>query len=168
MGTPAFMDFVESIQSEGVTFERVPMGGAGGRDRQDSVVVEVDTDAPDKDLDALDIALPRLTRRFNREFKDLDELDPASFGNTKLPVKAFTPEETREIVFKTMLDSEVDHTIQLDGSGPADYRSVVGFFARQLLKDLRLVGGYDLLYPKVRDVHARSPLHQRPSISMIR
>jgi type III restriction enzyme len=30
MGTPAFMDFVESIQSEGVTFERVPMGGAGG------------------------------------------------------------------------------------------------------------------------------------------
>jgi type III restriction enzyme len=27
---------------------------------------------------------------------------------------------------------------------------VVGFFARQLLKDLRLVGGYDLLYPKVK------------------
>ena len=39
----------------------------------------------------------------------------------------------------------------LDGTGPADYRSVVAFFARQLLKDLRLVGGYDLLYPKVRD-----------------
>src|ERR1019366_9862261 len=101
--------------------------------------------------DALDIALPRLSRRFSREFKDLDELDPASFGNHKLPVKAFTPEETREIVFKTMLDSEVDHTIQLDSNGTADYRSVVGFFARQLLKDLRLVGGYDQLYPKVRD-----------------
>ena len=49
-----------------------------------------------------------------------------------------------------MLDAEVDHTIQLDSSGTADYRSVVGFFARQLLKDLRLVGGYDLLYPKVK------------------
>ncbi len=36
---------------------------------------------PDKDLDALDIPLPKLTRRFQREFKDLDELDPASFGN---------------------------------------------------------------------------------------
>ena len=150
MGTPAFMDFVESIQSEGVTFEHVPMGGAGGRDRQDSVVVEVDKDAPDKDMDALDIALPRLTRRFSREFKGLDELDdPAPFG-TKLPIKAFTPEETREIVFKTMLDSEVDHTIQLDTSGTADYRSVVGFFTRQLLKDMRLVGGYDQLYPKVK------------------
>ncbi len=49
-----------------------------------------------------------------------------------------------------MLDSEVDHTIVLDDSGAADYRSVVGFFARQLLKDARLVGGYDQLYPKVK------------------
>ena len=47
-----------------------------------------------------------------------------------------------------MLDGEVDHTINLDGGGPADYRSVVAFFARQLLKELRLVGGYDQLYPK--------------------
>jgi type III restriction enzyme len=150
MGTPAFMEFVESIQSEGVTFEHVPMGGAGGRDRKDSLVVEVDTEAADKDIDALDIALPRLTRRFNREFKDLAELDPASFGNAKLLVKAFTPEETREIVFKTMLESELDHTIQLDNTGTADYRSVVAFFARQLLKELCLVGGYDQLYPKVK------------------
>lgn len=149
MGTPAFMEFVESIQHEGVDFERVPMGGAGGRERQDSLVVEVDTES-EKDIDALDIALPRLTRRFNREFKDLAELDPALLGNPKLPIKGFTPQETREIVFKTMLDSEVDHTIQLDNYGTADYRSVVGFFARQLLKDLRLVGGYDQLYPKVK------------------
>jgi type III restriction enzyme len=150
MGTTAFMDFVESIQSEGVTFERVPMGGGAGRERQDSIVVEVDSGNTNKDIDALDIALPRLTRRFNREFKDLGELDISSFGNVPLPIKDFTPEETREIVFKTMLDSEVDHAIHLDTSGAADYRSVVGFFARQLLKDARLVGGYDQLYPKVK------------------
>jgi type III restriction enzyme len=149
MGTPAFMDFVESIQTEGVTFDHVPMGV--GTTRQDSLIVEVDTDNADKNLDALDIALPKLSRRFQREFKDLAALDPAALGNQRLPVKPFTPEETREIVFKTMLDAEIHHTIQLDGSGPADYRSVVAFFARQLLKDLRLVGGYELLYPKVRD-----------------
>jgi type III restriction enzyme len=148
MGTPAFMEFVESIQSEGVTFERVPMGPGSGR--KDSLIVEVDTQDADKDIDALDIELPRLTRRFNREFKDLDALDPAKFGNAKLPLKHFTPQQTREIVFKTMLDAEVHHTIRLDGAGPADYRSVVGFFARQLLKELRLVGGYDILYPKVK------------------
>lgn len=150
MGTPSFIEFVESIQSEGVTFDRVPMGGAGGQARQDSLVVEVDKDVPGKNMDALDIALPRLTRRFNREFKDLAELSPSTFGNAKRTVRTFTPEETRDIVFKTMVGSEIDHTIRLDGTGAADYRSVVAFFARQLLKDLRLVGGYDLLYPKVK------------------
>lgn len=149
MGTPAFMEFVESIQSEGVTFDRVPMGsGAGGR--EDSLVVEVDTQNTDKDIEALDISLPKLARRFHRDFKDLAELDPAAFGNTRLPVKPFTPEEAREIVFKTMLDGEQHHTVELDSSGPADYRSVVAFFARQLMKEQRLVGGYDLLYPKVK------------------
>lgn len=148
MGTPAFMDFVESIQNEGVTFERVPMGQ--GAIRHESLIVEVDSQNPNKNIDQLDIALPRLTRRFSRNFKSLDQLDPASFGNQLLPLKPFTPEETREIVFKTMLDAEIHHTITLDGSGPADYRSVVAFFARQLLKDLRLVGGYDVLYGKVK------------------
>jgi len=148
LGTPAFMEFVESIQSEGVTFERVPMGQ--GTTRHESLIVEVDAQNPDKDLDKLDIPLPKLTRRFNRDFKSLDALDPAAFGNQLLPLKPFTPEETREIVFKTILDAEIHHTIQLDGSGPADYRSVVAFFARQLLKDLRLVGGYDVLYGKVK------------------
>ncbi len=149
MGTPAFMDFVESIQSEGVTFDHVPMGA--GAKRKDSLIVEVDAENTDKDLDALEIPIPKLSRRFQRDFKDLHELDPASLGNKRIPLKPFTPEETREIVFKTMLDSEIHHTILLDGSGPADYRSVVAFFARQLLKDLRMVGGYDVLYPKVRD-----------------
>jgi type III restriction enzyme len=163
MGTPAFMEFVESIQSEGVTFEQVPMGaGAGGRD---SVVVEVDTENPDKDLDALDISIPRLTRRFHRDFKDLDALNPAALGNARLPLKPFTQEDTREIVFKLMLDQEIHHTVQLDGSGPADYRSVVAFFARQLLKELRLVGGYDILYGKVK-AFIRESLFAGPPVDL--
>ena len=45
LGTPAFMDFVESIQSEGVIFDRIAMGGSAGKQRQDLLVVEVDTTA---------------------------------------------------------------------------------------------------------------------------
>jgi len=163
MGTPAFMEFVESIQTEGVSFEQVPMGD--GAKRKEPLIVEVDTENKEKDLAALDIPLPKLNRRFQREFKDLGELNPAALGNKRLPLKAFTPEETREIVFKTMLDAEIHHTVHLDGSGPADYRSVVAFFARQLLKDLRLVGGYDLLYPKVRDF-MRDHLFEGPSADL--
>jgi type III restriction enzyme len=148
MGTPAFMDFVESIQSEGVTLERVAMGG--GVKGPQSVVIEVDITNPDKDIEALDIPLPRLSRRYQREFKDLDGLDPASLGNRRLPLKAFSEAETREIVFKWMLDEDIHHVVQLDGGGPADYRSVVAFFARQLLKTLRLVGGYEVLYPQMK------------------
>lgn len=148
MGTPAFMEFVESIQSEGVQLERVPMGG--GAKREESIVVEVDAADGEKDLGALDIEVPRLSRRYARDYKELDQLDPANLPAANLPVKPFTPDETREIVFKTMLDGEIDHTILLDGSGPADFRSVVGYFARQILKDLRLVGGYDVLYGKLK------------------
>lgn len=149
LGTPVFMEFVESIQSEGVTFDHVPMGP--DTSRNESIIVEVDTDNPGKDIPALDIPLPRLTRRYSREFKDLAALDPAALGNTPIPLKSFTEEETRDIVFKKMLDSEVDHTIHLDSSGKADWRSVVGFYSRQLLKEMRLIAGYELLYPRVRD-----------------
>ncbi|MDZ4831458.1 MAG: hypothetical protein SGJ09_14825 [Phycisphaerae bacterium] len=53
MGTPAFMEFVESLQTEGVSFEHSPM--SEGAARQDSLIVEVDTDNPEKDLNALTI-----------------------------------------------------------------------------------------------------------------
>jgi len=149
MGTPAFMEFVESIQNEGVQLEYRPMGS--GAKREDSLIIEVDSENNTKDIDKLDIKLPRLSRRFSREFKQLENLDPATFGNQKLPLKSFTLEETREIIFKTLLEDEVDHTIHLQGAGPGDWRAVAGFFARQLLKEQHLVGGYEVLYPKVRD-----------------
>ena len=43
--------------------------------------------------------------------------DGAPSEDGTFPERLLTPEETREIVFKTMLDAEVDHTIQLDTTG---------------------------------------------------
>ena len=148
MGTPAFMAFVEGIQREGVELDQVPMGG--GAPREDSLVVEVDSGNTAKDLAALDIALPRLARRWQREFQHLDKLDALAMACAPLPLKPFNPQETREIVFKTMLEGAEHHTVLLDDTGMGDGRSVVAFFARQLMKDLRLVGGYDLVYAQVK------------------
>ena len=83
LGTPAFMEFVESIQSEGVVLERVPMGGGATRD--ESLVVEVDTADGDKDIDALDIEIPRMSLhsrppRPNRRWHGLDGRDQAPCG----------------------------------------------------------------------------------------
>jgi len=149
IGTPAFMEFVESIQNEGVELERTAMGG--GTKGKLPIVVEVDTENTNKDLDALDIRLPRLTPRVYRNYKNLEDLKVSSFANKKVNYKRFSEAEQREIVFRDITTNEITHTTMLTTTGDADHRTVVGFFTQQIMKDLRLVGGYDLLYGKVKD-----------------
>ncbi len=62
----------------------------------------------------------------------------------------FSEEQQREIVFKDITTGEVTHTTILDTAGVADYRSVIGYFAQTIMKELRLVSGYDVLYGKVK------------------
>lgn len=45
---------------------------------------------------------------------------------------------------------EVTHTTVLDSASVGDYRSVIGYFGQTIMKELRLVGGYDLLYGFVK------------------
>lgn len=148
VGTDAFMEFVESIQSEGVTLERKPMGG--GTKPKAPLVVEVDNENAAKDLDKLDIEIPVLSPRIYREYKKLTDLNPAAFQHRKVALKRFTTEEQREIVFKDITTGEINHVTVLDSAGVTDYRSVVGYFAKTIMKDLRLVSGYDVLYGMVK------------------
>ncbi len=148
IGTPAFMDFVEGIRNEGVELESRPMGertpGAG------PMVVEVDFENPDKDIAALDIELPILTKRIDREYKNLDQLDPASMEHRKIPVKPFSAEAQREIVFKHIDDDEISHVTQMDKGFTPTPQNVIGFFANNIRRDMRLVGGFDILFGKLK------------------
>ena len=148
IGTNAFMEFVESIQAEGVELERQAMGEGTGP--KTPLVIEVDKDNPNKDIDALDISIPKLTGRVYREYKNLAELDVTRFDFTPVTYREFSEEEQREIVFKDMTTGETTHTTQMDSAGVADYRSVIAYFAQTIMKELRLVGGYDTLYPRVQ------------------
>lgn len=149
VGTDAFMDFVESIQSEGVEFQRKAMGE--GTKPKTPIVVEVDNDNKKKNLDELDIEMPILTPRIIRNYKNLDDLNPSAFGNSKVEYKEFSEEEQREIVFKDITTGEVSHTTILDGTTGVDCRSVIGYFSKVIMKDLRLVGGYDVLHGKIKE-----------------
>ncbi len=149
IGSPAFMEFVESIQNEGVEIEQAAMGT--GSQAKAPVVIEVDNENPKKDLEALDIHMPRLTPRIYKEWKDLDDLDVASFAHKKLAYRQFSEEEQREIIFRDITTDEISHTTTLPTAGEADGRSIVGFFTQGLMRELRLVGGYDVLYTKVKD-----------------
>jgi type III restriction enzyme len=148
VGTDAFMDFVESIKSEGVELEKKEMGK--GTMPKAPLIVEVDTENISKDLDALDIEIPRMTTRIYREFKNLSELDESAFTHSKVLFKQFSEEEQREIVFRDITTEEITHTTILDNGAITDYRSAIGYFTQIIMKDLRLVSGYDILYPKVK------------------
>jgi len=159
VGTNAFMDFVESIQAEGVVLDHKPMGEGTGP--KTPLVVEIDVENEKKDLDKLDIEIPILTPRVYREYKNLHHLDIAALGHQRVAYLKFSEEEQREIVFKEITTGEITHTTILDTAGVADYRSVIGYFARSIMKDLRLVSGYDVLYGKVK-AFVRDELFDRP------
>lgn len=149
VGTDAFMDFVESIKSEGVELERKPMGA--GTTAHAPIVIEVDNENVKKDVDKLDIEIPVLTPRIYREYKRLEDLALDSFGNKKIEYKQFSEAEMREIIFKDITTGEINHSTYLDSAAVTDYRSVIGYFAQVIMKDLRLVSGYDVLYGKVKE-----------------
>ncbi len=149
IGTPAFMDFVESIKGEGVLLEKRLMGG--GSKPITPMVIEVDIDNPKKDIEKLDIEIPVMSPRIQREYKNLTELNVSSFGNKKVPVKTFSEQEKREIIFKDVVDEKVHHTTILTGDIEPNYQSVIGFFAQAVMRELRLFGCYDILFGKVKD-----------------
>ena len=159
VGTDAFMKFVESIQAEGVVLEQGAMGET--TPPKTPLVIEVDHENAQKDLAALDIELPVLTPRVYREYKNLSQLDVAALEHQRVAYLQFTAEDQREIVFKDITTGQITHTTMLDAAGVADYRSVIGYFARTLKKELRLVSGYDVLYGKVK-AFVRDELFEHP------
>lgn len=147
VGTRNFLDFVESLKTEGVTFEYKPMGGAGPG--KSPLIVEVETGATDRDINTLDIPLPILTPKFYRDYEVLGKLGSDMLFPGKVDPKKYTPDEIREIDFED-LHGQHSHTTELKGVVP-DHRNVLGALAQQVLKNSKLFQGFDALYPLVRD-----------------
>ena len=145
VGTPAFLEFVESLKTEGVEFQYSPMGK--GTKGKTPIIVEVDKENPNKDLDLLDIPIPQMSPRIYREFKNLELIDVSKFKNEKVTLKKFNSDELKEIVFND-IDGDYSHKTVFKDTVP-DYRNVIGFFTSAILKDSRLVSGFNILYPKV-------------------
>lgn len=145
VGTAAFLEFVESLKTEGVEFQYSPMGK--GTKGKTPIIVEVDKENPGKDLDTLDIPVPQMSPRIYREFKNLELIDVSKFKNEKIFLKMFNSEQLKEIIFND-IDGDFSHKTVFNDTVP-DYRNVIGFFTSVILKDSRLVSGFNILYPKV-------------------
>ncbi len=62
----------------------------------------------------------------------------------------FDEKQKREILFKDITTGDVSHITYLETNGVIDYRSVIGYFTQAIMRDLRLISGYDALYGKVK------------------
>ena len=153
IGTSKFMEFVERIQQEGVELEHAEMGN--GTDPISPFTVEVDHKNPQKDINKLDIELPVLTSRIYREYKKLNDLDVASLLKKPLKLKTLAEEKERKIDFdRTVVREDTPayhHSSVLYEMGSGDYRSLVGYYSRRIMSDMRLVEGYDIIYAKMKD-----------------
>ncbi len=145
IGTTNFLEFVESLKTEGVEFEYSAMGA--GSKAKSPVIIEVDKENPEKDLDALDIPIPQMSPRIYKEYKNLELIDVGKFANERIVFKKFNLDELKEIIF-TDIDGKFSHKTIFKDNTP-DYRNVIGFFTANILKESRLVSGFALLYPKV-------------------
>ena len=156
IGTNAFIDFVESIQKEGVKLEYENMGDQAAP--KAPLIVEVDSENPAKDIAKLDISIPVLSPRSYREYKNLSDLEVSKFQFEKQEMKTFPPSKIRRIDFKYMVKrledeegEDYSHSVFLNSSEPIDSENVIGFFARTIRKELRLLSGYYTLYEKVKE-----------------
>lgn len=162
VGTDAFMEFVESIEREGVALRRASMGKDAPP--QFRLLIEVDRENPKKDIDALDIALPVLTARAHREYENLVNLEIAALQHRKAAYRQFSEEDRRKIVFRYIARDEDAHETVLDASGFGDYRHVLDFFTQTVMKAAgfhRIQSFHAALYGKIK-AFIRTRLFDRP------
>jgi len=158
IGTDAFMDFVESVEKEGVALERGPMGPGTAASL---MPIEVDRANKKKNIAELDIEIPVLAPRTYRDYKLLAELDSKNFSHEKAEYQQFDQYGVREIVFQYMTKDETSHTTKLNADAMSDYRSALAFFSRVIIAELKLVSVYDIIYEKVK-IFVRDDLFTQP------
>ena len=151
IGTQNFMNFVESITNEGVTLEKRPMGE--NAKRKEPFVIEIEKENKKKNLEELDIQIPLLSRRNERNYKNLSEIDIEKFKFKKIEIKSYSEKELKQIIFKNITSDEIDHVTEFDTNYQPDEMSVIQYFTKKIMGDLRLgLGmGYDVLFEKIKD-----------------
>ncbi|MBE2254699.1 MAG: DEAD/DEAH box helicase family protein [Ignavibacteria bacterium] len=152
VGTNAFIDFVESIEIEGVTLEQVPMGQ--GSNSYSPLLIEIDNSK--KDLDNLNIKIPVLSPKNFRDFNKLSEFNIQNSEIKKYEILSFDSTPAKEIKFKFIVsdpnnpDDNIHHTTELPDFTILDSQTVLDFFTENISKSLKLFSGKDLIYKNLK------------------
>lgn len=148
IGTRKFIEFVSSIKTEGVPLEKGPMGPENEYDGP--FVIGPDTDNESKDLRELDIVLPLFKGKIRRYHKNLEELDLDKILFEKQSIVTYPIEESIPIQFEEIINGDPVHITHLPTIFEVDSNSFIRYMTKSIFKDLRLFGGNDILYGKVK------------------
>ena len=145
VGSEKFLDFVESIKSEGVIFEKRSMGKHS--EPAGPTIIEID---PSKNLDELDIEIPILSPRIHREYKNLEDLDIEKFEFESVKLKKFSKDDQKNIIFREIIDDKIVKEIKLNEFLEINSSSIINFFTKSIMTEMRLYGGQEILYGKLK------------------
>ena len=151
IGTENFIEYVKSISEEGVQLEEI----AYGLDKQSSgpVVINVDDENEKKDLFELDIDIPKIPKRYGRDFLSLQTLNPYEFKFKPCKLRTYSKEDsTKIIVFKDIIEGEEQKTISFDNLEYLTSTTVLRFFTEIIVKDLGFsrIGVNHFIYEKLK------------------
>ena len=149
VGTDAFLDFIESIKTEGVELEQTPMDAATGARK--AMLIEVELNNPKKDVDALDIVVPRLSARVERKVVRLSTLSAEDLPLGKIQIKSFNKSESRVIAFHDLDKDETAWLTDLGQRVSPTPQSVLSFLTMDLMRRIRLVSGKDDVYRVLKE-----------------
>ena len=96
------MNFVHQLKMEGVIIEEAPEDG--GLKEILPLIIEIDKE---KDLKKLDIQLPILTYRYERDFSSLGNLDINKMPSLKITIKKFQTSKKDKIPFRDTIENKI-------------------------------------------------------------
>lgn len=153
VGTENFIQFIQTLENQGVDFDYKPMGENEDNEKYIPLIVGVDLENTKKDKEKLDIAIPITNPALYREDHNLRNIDPANLlpEQKRLSIQEFSQQEQNVIVFKEAISNEEGeheqhHALEISGEYDIDPTNIIRWFVRSTTNRMRLVSKDDVLY----------------------
>ena len=145
IGNSNFMDFIKSIEKEGVILEKTTMGSS-------PKTISIQTISTKKD-EGLDIEYPIIESRLMRESKSLENIDIEKIEFKKFDIKEYSKEKQKEIRFIKAItkkeEEETSHQTIFEGVN-IEPTQMISWFVSEICLDLRLRAEQHILYGKMK------------------
>ena len=140
IGTHAFEDFVHELEKEGLgvgVFRTPPNPG------KRIYAVE--------ERRELDIEIPRTTALFEREFKNVEKLDPLAFGPIGAEEDLTSDQKQRiDLIFGTLDVTVHSDEVEFNEDNVPPVENLLSSLTNRVMKRARITGYFPQLYPLVR------------------